>query len=128
MNKILVVDDDANIRRLVGTILNDVGFDVCEASDGRDALQKLGENKIDICIVDIMMPNMDGFEAAEELRCHGNPPIVFLTAHEDSAFVSEAKTLGALGYVLKRASLAVLVLAIRSAYAGVFYLGPDLKV
>ena len=62
MNKILVIDDDANIRRLVSTILKDAGFDVREAADGRDALLKLDENKIGLCIVDIMMPHMDGFE------------------------------------------------------------------
>ena len=56
MHKILVVDDDANIRRLVGTVLNDAGFDSCQAINGRDALLQLEKNQIDLCVVDIMMP------------------------------------------------------------------------
>ncbi|MDD2981748.1 MAG: response regulator, partial [Hespellia sp.] len=68
MNTIMIVDDDINIRRLVSTILSDDGFNVCEAKDGRDALQKLDENKIDICIVDIMMPTMDGFDFCRNAR------------------------------------------------------------
>lgn len=62
MHRILVVDDDGYIRELVGTLLKDAGFSICEAVDGQDALRMLGRESVDLCVLDIMMPNMDGFE------------------------------------------------------------------
>lgn len=62
LNKILVIDDDYYIRELICTVLKDEGFSVAEAVNGRDALEKLGEEKIDLCVLDIMMPQMDGYE------------------------------------------------------------------
>ena len=62
MAAILVIDDDLYIRELVGTLLQGEGFSVVEAGNGREALQKLGESKVDLCVLDLMMPGMDGFE------------------------------------------------------------------
>ncbi|MCZ1268111.1 response regulator transcription factor, partial [Paenibacillus tundrae] len=84
MNQILIVDDDVYIRELVSTILKQEGFLTIEAVDGHDALQKVAEVNPSLCIIDIMMPNMDGFELCRELRrYHEDIPILMLTAKED---------------------------------------------
>jgi len=115
MNKILVVDDDVNIRRLVGTILSDVGFDICEASDGRDALLKLDENKIDLCIVDIMMPHMDGLEFCRNAReYYADMPILMLTAKSEIGSKIESYGLGADDYLTKPFEAEELLLRIRA--------------
>jgi len=115
MNKILVVDDDVNIRRLVGTILSDVGFDICEASDGRDALLKLDENKIDLCIVDIMMPHMDGLEFCRNAReYYVDMPILMLTAKSEIGSKIESYGLGADDYLTKPFEAEELLLRIRA--------------
>ena len=61
MSRILVVDDDAHIRELVGVFLRKEGLDVYEANDGIEALQRLATIKADLVILDVMMPNMDGW-------------------------------------------------------------------
>jgi DNA-binding response OmpR family regulator len=115
MNKILVVDDDANIRRLVATILNDAGFDVCEATDGRDALLKLDENKIDLCVVDIMMPYMDGLDFCRNARkYYEEMPILMLTAKSEIGSKIESYGLGADDYLTKPFEAEELLLRIRA--------------
>ncbi|WP_407309738.1 response regulator transcription factor [Desulfosporosinus sp. SB140] len=115
MNKILVVDDDANIRRLVGTILNDAGFDVCEAAEGRDALIKLDDNKIDLCVVDIMMPNMDGLDFCRNARkYYKDMPILMLTAKSEIGSKIESYGSGADDYLTKPFEAEELLLRIRA--------------
>lgn len=60
MTKILIVDDDAHIRELINLLLRKEGFDLYEASDGMQALKVMEKVKIDLAVIDIMMPNMDG--------------------------------------------------------------------
>jgi len=81
MSKIMIVDDDPNIRELVSVLLKDGGFDACEAKDGRDALQRMTNDNPDLAIVDLMMPNMDGYELCRKLRqYYENLPVLMLTA------------------------------------------------
>jgi len=81
MSKIMIVDDDANIRELVCVLLKDGGFDVCEARDGRDALQNMALRNPDLAIIDLMMPTMDGYELCRKLRqYYENLPVLMLTA------------------------------------------------
>ena len=77
---ILIVDDDPHIRELVSVFLEREGFQTYEAIDGLDALQKINEVKVDMVILDIMMPNMDGFDVCFELRKYYDIPILMLTA------------------------------------------------
>ena len=81
MSKIMIVDDDPNIRELVCALLKNGGFEVCEAKDGRNALQRMmGENP-DLAIIDLMMPNMDGYELCQKQRqYYENLPVLMLTA------------------------------------------------
>jgi DNA-binding response OmpR family regulator len=84
MPKILIVDDDPNIRELVRVLLINGGFEPYEACDGRDALTKMTAVAPDLCVIDLMMPNMDGYELCRKLRqYYENTPVLMLTAKSD---------------------------------------------
>ena len=84
MSKIMIVDDDPNIRELVSVLLKNDGYDVCEAKDGRDALQRITLENPEGAIIDLMMANMDGYELCKKLRMYyENMPILMLTAKSD---------------------------------------------
>jgi DNA-binding response OmpR family regulator len=77
----MIVDDDPNIRELVRVLLKNGGFDSCEAGDGRGALMKITVENPDLAIIDLMMPNMDGYELCRNLRkYYENLPVLMLTA------------------------------------------------
>jgi two-component system, OmpR family, response regulator len=102
MSKIMIVDDDPNIRELVSTLLHNHGFEACEAADGRDALQKMTNDNPDLVIIDIMMPNMDGFELCRNLRrYYENMPVLMLTAKGELASKVKGFGLGADDYLTK---------------------------
>ncbi|MCQ6560589.1 response regulator transcription factor [Paenibacillus mendelii] len=101
MAQILVVDDDPNIRKLVGHFLNREGFRVIEAVDGLDALRVLETANADLVILDIMMPGMDGWELCRQLREHYDLPILMLTAKGESAQKVKGFELGTDDYLVK---------------------------
>lgn len=101
MNKIMVVDDDANIRELIRLILKKEGFEVLEADDGIDALAKLEKNKIDLIVLDIMMPNMDGWEFCSKIRTFCDLPLLMLTAKGETSQKLKGFKLGADDYLTK---------------------------
>lgn len=76
----LVVDDEPDIRNLVRDILEDEGLEVCEASDGRAALRVLHEERPDLVILDVMMPDLDGWATLERIRDISDVPVIMLTA------------------------------------------------
>jgi len=79
--KILVVDDEQRIRELIGQYLTVAGYDVEEAKDGIEALTKISKGDIDLCILDVMMPFMDGITALREMRSRGfKTPVIILSA------------------------------------------------
>ncbi|WP_432698335.1 response regulator [Marinobacterium sp. YM272] len=105
MNKtIMVVDDSASIRQVVGIALRGAGYDVIEACDGRDALSKLTGDKIHLIISDVNMPNMDGITFVKELK--QNPrykftPVIMLTTEAGKDKMAEGKAAGAKAWVVK---------------------------
>ena len=102
MSTIMIVDDDPNIRELVGTLLKDGGFAICEAKDGRDALSRMADENPDLCIIDIMMPNMDGHDLCRALRkYYENLPILMLTAKAELPSKIRGFELGADDYLTK---------------------------
>jgi two-component system OmpR family response regulator len=102
MSKIMIVDDDPNIRELVSTLLQNHGFKACEAADGRAALQIVTHESPDLAIIDIMMPNMDGFELCRHLRrYYENMPVLMLTAKGELASKVKGFGLGADDYLTK---------------------------
>jgi two-component system, OmpR family, response regulator len=101
MSKIMVVDDDAHIRELARVFLQDAGFETFEASDGVDALAKLDMVKVDLFIIDIMMPKMDGWELCRELREAYDLPILMLTARGETSQKIKGFQLGTDDYLVK---------------------------
>ena len=98
---ILVVDDDPHMRELVRHFLRQEGFAVHEASDGAEALAKLEAVKASLVVLDIMMPNMDGWQLCRELREHSDIPLLMLTALGDTAQKMKGFRLGTDDYLVK---------------------------
>ena len=101
MSKILIVDDDPYIRELSSVFLRAAGFEIHEACDGADALSKLDTLKVDLFIIDIMMPNMDGWELCRELREAYDLPILMLTAKGETSQKLKGFQLGTDDYLVK---------------------------
>lgn len=101
MSKILIVDDDPHIRELSRVFLHNNGFETLEAVDGQDALAKLDSIKVDLFIIDIMMPNMDGWELCRELRTAYDLPILMLTAKGETSQKIKGFALGTDDYLVK---------------------------
>ncbi|WP_144555844.1 response regulator transcription factor [Bacillus sp. X1(2014)] len=101
MTKLLIVDDDANIRELVLLFLKKEGFELYEASDGMKALQLMEKIKMDMAIIDIMMPNLDGWELCREIREFSDMPILMLTAKGETSQKVKGFELGADDYLVK---------------------------
>ncbi len=101
MSKILIVDDDPNIRELIRLFLQDEGFDASEATDGIDALSRLETFKADLVILDIMMPNMDGWELCAELRKYYDLPLLMLTVNGETSQKVKGFQLGTDDYLVK---------------------------
>ncbi|MCZ2154079.1 MAG: response regulator transcription factor [Bryobacterales bacterium] len=115
--RIIVADDN---HGLMGELLRTLSWEfdvVATVQNGRELIEAYERYHPDVVVSDISMPVLDGFEAAVRLARIGNPPIVFFTIHDDVAFIEEAKSLGASGYVLKGSPPSVLSKAIRSAYS-----------
>lgn len=101
MAPILIVDDDPYIRELVRVFMLNEGFDVVEASDGEEALKLLETIQVDMVIMDIMMPNMDGWELCKELREHYDIPLLMLTAKGETSQKVKGFELGTDDYLVK---------------------------
>ncbi|NOU84546.1 response regulator [Paenibacillus sp. LMG 31460] len=101
MAPIMIVDDDPYIRELVRVFMLKEGFDVIEASDGADALKQLESVQVDMVIMDIMMPNMDGWELCKELREHYDIPLLMLTAKGETSQKVKGFELGTDDYLVK---------------------------
>ncbi|NGM82239.1 response regulator transcription factor [Paenibacillus sp. 7124] len=101
MAKILVVDDDPHIRELVAVFLKAEGIEVYEASDGKEALEFLGDHTADMVILDIMMPNMDGWQLCRELRKDYDFPLLMLTAKGETSQIVKGFELGTDDYLVK---------------------------
>lgn len=102
MSKIMIVDDDSNIRELVCALLRNGGFETCESKDGRDALQNITMEGPDLAIVDLMMPNMDGYELCRKLRqYYENLPVLMLTAKSELSSKVKGFEAGADDYLTK---------------------------
>ncbi|QFG69424.1 response regulator transcription factor [Ornithinimicrobium pratense] len=112
---LLVVEDETNIRELLTTSLRFAGFAVHAAPDGRTALQLAGEHDFDLAVLDIMLPDMDGFTVTRTLRDRGaDLPIVFLTARDSLDDKVKGLTVGGDDYVTKPFSLEEVVARIRA--------------
>ncbi|MBV1776913.1 response regulator [Burkholderiaceae bacterium DAT-1] len=101
---ILVVDDSSSLRQVVNIALSGAGYEVVEASDGKDALTKLDGRKFHLVISDVNMPNMDGITFVKNMK--QNPtykftPVIMLTTEGDESKKQEGQAAGAKAWVLK---------------------------
>ena len=97
----MVVDDDPEIRELISRTLNLEGYDVVTASDGNAALSVMQEQSPDLLILDIVMPQLDGFQLLKLIRRRSNIPVIVLTAKCEAMILEESVALGADDYLRK---------------------------
>ncbi|MDV2683227.1 response regulator transcription factor [Alkalihalophilus lindianensis] len=110
----LIVEDEKTMQRLLDIHLKKEGFDVLFADDGQEALTLLTEYHVDLALVDVMMPVMDGFEFVKELRRTSTLPVIFLTALSDEKDRIEGLTKGGDDYLVKPFSKGELIARIQA--------------
>ncbi|MEH6347320.1 MAG: response regulator [Bermanella sp.] len=101
---ILIVDDSASVRSVVGIALKGAGYTVIEACDGKDALSKLTGQKIHLIVSDVNMPNMDGITFVKEVKKLPNykfTPVCMLTTEAEKSKMMEGKAAGAKAWIVK---------------------------
>ena len=101
---ILIVDDSVSIRQSVRFILEQSGYTVAEAADGQEGLKRLGEQKADLVITDVNMPNMDGLTMVRKIRETDGikfVPILVLTTESQGSVIEDGKKAGATGWIVK---------------------------
>jgi two-component system OmpR family response regulator len=113
--KVLVVDDEPNIRELVQVALNFHGFAVTTSATGEDALHLAEAYRPDLIVLDVLLPDIDGFEVCRRLRSAANDvPVIFLTARDATADTVTGLTIGADDYITKPFSVEAMVARVRA--------------
>ncbi|MBI5565284.1 MAG: response regulator transcription factor [Chloroflexi bacterium] len=112
--KILVVDDTRNVLVMLTDFLGNQDFEVLTAADGREALKVVDDAKPDLILLDIMMPNMDGYQFISQLRRTSNLPVIMITAKQEEAEVIRGFELGADDYITKPFRLRELLVRMRA--------------
>lgn len=101
---IMVIDDSASVRQVVGITLRGAGYDVIEAQDGKDALSKLNGTKIHLMVCDVNMPNMNGIEflkASKQLPAYKFTPVIMLTTESGEDKKVQGQAAGAKAWMVK---------------------------
>jgi two-component system chemotaxis response regulator CheY len=104
MKQVLTVDDSASIRQMVSFTLTKAGYQVTEAIDGKDGLDKAGKGRVDLIITDLNMPNMDGIQmiaAIRKLPGYTFTPILMLTTESQAEKKDAGRKAGATGWIVK---------------------------
>ncbi len=126
--KILVVDDEARMRKLVKDFLTKDNFDVLEAADGVEALDLFyAQKEIALVILDVMMPRMDGWEVCREIRACSRVPVIMLTARADEKDELQGFGLGVDEYISKPFSPKILVARVEAILRRTNHLGEEEK-
>ena len=113
--RVLVVDDEPSIRELVQVALKFHGCAVTTAATGHDALRLADSNRPDLIVLDVMLPDIDGFEVVRRLRAGGNEvPVIFLTARDTTSDTVTGLALGGDDYITKPFSVEALVARVRA--------------
>lgn len=108
-NKILIIDDDANARKLVGEYLKDKGFSVRQAGDGMKGLDLIKEDRPDLILLDMIMPRLNGIETLKKINeLYPNILVVILSGNEELGTARQAVRLGAYSYLTKPVNLDIL--------------------
>ena len=137
--KILIVDDDRELRELIGFVLRSAGYPVVEAGDGLEALRQHAAEKPDLVILDVNLPGIDGFEVCRRIRLEADTPVMMLTVRGEEADQVRGLDLGADDYLAKPFSPRTLLARVRALLrgggaerptpsgAGAIVLDPDLQ-
>ena len=113
--RLLLVDDEENLRSMLDAALRHSGFDVVPVGNGREALDAVKAERPDLIVLDVMLPDIDGFEVCRRLRTAGDrTPVLFLTARDATEDTVRGLTLGGDDYLVKPFSLEELVARIGS--------------
>ena len=99
--KILVADDEAEIREVLRLYLEKEGYEIVEAADGTEAVRLIKEEQIDLALLDIMMPGMDGYRVLRSIREENNLPVIMLSAKSSDSDKILGLDLGADDYITK---------------------------
>jgi hypothetical protein len=100
--KILIIDDSATNVFLLQTLLEEQGFSVIFAYDGKEAMKRIEEQQFDLLLLDIMMPGVDGYDVLEKVtKEQKNTPVIMVTAKDDKDSEKKARDMGASDYVTK---------------------------
>jgi two-component system, OmpR family, response regulator MtrA len=113
--RLLLVEDDASIREVATLGLTQAGFRVTTAADGREGLLHFRQTPFDLVILDVMLPNLDGYEVCRQIRAESRVPIIMLSAKSDTVDVVVGLELGADDYVTKPFEMPELVARARAA-------------
>jgi len=137
--KILVVDDDRELRDLIGFVLRGAGYAIVEAGDGPDAVRQHAAERPDVVILDVNLPGFDGFEVCRRIRIDARTPVMMLTVRGEEADQIRGLDLGADDYLAKPFSPNALIARVRALLrragadssaplaAGAIVLDPDLQ-
>ncbi len=112
--KILIADDESDIRKILRLLLEAKGYRVSEAANGSEAVESVRENDFDLVLMDIMMPRMNGIEATSSIRAFSSVPILFLTAKSLESDKEAAYIGGGDDYLVKPFSSTELILKVES--------------
>lgn len=108
-NKIIVIDDDTAVTELLSVLLKSHGFEVRATNNSSEGLNLIRENNFDLVILDLMMPEMDGWEICKEVRSFSQVPIIVLSALNDPSMVASVLDAGADDYLTKPTPSRILV-------------------
>ncbi len=114
MINILVVDDDKNIQELISVVLKKENFNIRKANDGQEALDIMDSEKIDLAIVDVMMPRVNGYSLSKEIREVYDIPILMITAKSESQDKLKGFEVGVDDYIVKPFDLLELVARVKA--------------
>ena len=113
-SKVLIVDDDNEIRKITGIYLENEGYEVLKAENGEQALKLIGENDIDLVLLDIMMPGISGIEVCMKIRENNIMPIIFLSARSEDLDKIQGLASGADDYITKPFNAMELIARVKS--------------
>jgi two-component system, OmpR family, alkaline phosphatase synthesis response regulator PhoP len=123
-DKILIIDDEGDLRIALRSALTDAGFEVIEAVNGKDGLVKAREDEPDLILLDLTMPHMNGHQVLRELKAHptrNNPHILIFTNSDDAANITRGVALKGDDYIMKsQTSLSDIVKRVKQRLAGYY--------